>query len=174
MRISFGNKVARLIWGVTWAIFGRPTPRVGLGFKWRRLLCRAFGAKLARGVRIYPRATIWAPWNLTMGEASCLADGVDCYSVDRVTLGANVVVSQGAYLCTASHDITKPSFDLITRPIAIGDRAWVAAKATVLPGVRIGEGAVVGATATVVKDVAAWTVVGGNPAKFLKKRMSCS
>lgn len=151
-------------------ILGRTTPRIGLGFAWRRALCRAFGARLERGVRIYPGVTIWAPWKLEMGKDSCLAEGVECYCVDRVTIGEKVVVSQGAYLCTASHDIEKESFDLVTKPIVIEDRAWVCAKAAVMPGVTIGEGAVVAATATVVKDVEPWTVVGGNPAAPLKRR----
>lgn len=171
MKISFGNKLKRLVWGLVWMCFGRTTPRIAFGFVWRRALCRAFGAKLEKGVNIYPGAKIWAPWNLEMGEKSCLAEGVDCYSVDKVKIGKEVVVSQGAYLCTASHDITRSTFDLITEPITIGDSAWIAAKASVMPGVTIGEGAVVAATATIVKDVEAWTVVGGNPAVPLKKRV---
>lgn len=89
----------------------------------------------------------------------------------RYESGANTTVSQGAYLCTASHDITNPLNPLITAPIVIEDQAWIAAGAFVGMGVEIGQGAVVGARATVFKDVEAWTVVGGNPAKFIKKRI---
>ncbi len=80
-------------------------------------------------------------------------------------------MSQGSYLCTASHDITNPLNPLITAPIVIGDQAWIGARAYVGMGVTIGQGAVVGATASVYKDVEAWTIVGGNPAKFIKNRV---
>jgi putative colanic acid biosynthesis acetyltransferase WcaF len=106
-----------------------------------------------------------------MGDHSCLSENVDCYSVDEITIGTQAVVSQGAFLCCASHDITSPIMELTYKPIVIGPQAWVAAKAFVGPGVRIGEGAVVGACAVVTKDVDPWTVVAGNPAKFIKKRV---
>jgi putative colanic acid biosynthesis acetyltransferase WcaF len=64
-----------------------------------------------------------------------------------------------------------PNMPLVTAPIRVGEGAWVAACAFVGPGVTIGEGAVVGARAVVTKNVEAWTVVIGNPAKFIKKRM---
>ena len=106
-----------------------------------------------------------------MDGYSCLASDVDCYNVAPIHIGANTTISQGAYLCTASHDITDPLNHLITAPIAIEDQAWVGAKAFIGMGVTIGQGAVVGATASVYKNVEPWTVVGGNPAKFLKKRI---
>ena len=97
--------------------------------------------------------------------------GVSLYSVDELMIGANAVVSDGAFICTASHDISSGTFELETSPVAIGDSAWVCAKATVWPGVKVGEGAIVAAGSVVAKDVEPWTVVGGNPAKFIKKRV---
>lgn len=105
-----------------------------------------------------------------MGAHSCLANDVDCYSVDRVTLGDFATISQQAMLCTATHDYKDPNFQLVTRPIAIGARAWVGARALIGPGVTVGEGAVVGAMSAVFKDVEPWSVVAGNPARFLKQR----
>ena len=105
-----------------------------------------------------------------MGRYSCLASNVDCYNVAPIILGDNVTVSQGAFLCTASHDVTDPLHPLITAPIVIVVAAWVAADAFVSMGVTIGKGAVVGARACVFKDVERWAIVGGNPAKFIKKR----
>ena len=93
------------------------------------------------------------------------------YSKGEIKIGNNVTISQGAYLCTATHDISSQTMDLICKPIVIEDNVWIASHATILPGVTIGEGAVVGACAVVTKDVAPWTVVGGNPAKFIKKRV---
>jgi putative colanic acid biosynthesis acetyltransferase WcaF len=105
-----------------------------------------------------------------MGEYSCLSFDVDCYSVDRIRIGAHATVSQYAFLCTASHDIGDPHMKLTTAPISIGAGAWVAADAFVGPGVSLGEGAVAAARAVVVKDVEPWAVVAGNPAKAVRKR----
>lgn len=168
-RLSLGNRLARACWNLAWLLLYRPSPR--FCFAWRRMLLRLFGAEVREGAHAYPRCRIWAPWNLTMGEHSCLADGVDCYCVAPVRLGAHAVVSQYTFLCTATHDYEDPGFRLITRPIEIGDDAWVGARAFVGPGVRVGEGGVVGATASVYRDVPEWTVVGGNPAKEIKKRV---
>jgi putative colanic acid biosynthesis acetyltransferase WcaF len=104
-----------------------------------------------------------------MREGSCLADHVDCYSVDRVTLEPYATVSQYSFLCTAGHDYTVQGMPLITAPIHIGRDAWVAADVFVGPGVTIGERAVVGARASVFRDVDPWTVVGGNPAHLIRK-----
>ena len=92
------------------------------------------------------------------------------YCVDKVYIGPHATISQFTHLCTASHDIHCPHMRLITAPIRIEASAWVCADAFVGPGVRIGDGAVVAARAVAVKDVEPWTVVGGNPAKFIKRR----
>lgn len=106
-----------------------------------------------------------------MDDYACIADGVDCYNAAPIHIGVNATVSQRAYLCTASHDISDTHHRQIQRPINIGDRAWVCAEAYVGPGVTIGEGAVVGARGCAYKNVEPWTVVGGNPAKVIKKRI---
>ncbi len=100
-----------------------------------------------------------------------MASNVDCYNVDVIKVCKGATVSQGAYLCTASHDIYSKEHSLITAPILIESRAWVAAEAYVGMGVTIGEGAVVGARAAVFKNVDPWTIVGGNPAKLIKTRV---
>src|SRR5207245_1084102 len=134
---------------------------------WRRFLLRCFGARVGAGARPYPRARVWAPWNLVMDEQSCLANDVDCYCVDRIELGRGAIVSQYAYLCSASHDFRSPDFDLVTAPIRIGEDAWVAARAFIGPGVSIGPRAVVAACSVVVRDVASEAVVAGNPARIV-------
>ena len=164
------NKIRRLLWMICWTVLARPFPR-GLFMPWKRFLLRLFGAKIAKTAGVYPTASIFMPWNLEMKEYALIGPGVDCYNAAPVVLGNNAVVSQRAYLCTASHDITKPTHPQIEKPIVIEDRAWVAAEAFVGPGVTVGEGAVVGARGCVFKDVEPWTVVGGNPARFIKKRV---
>jgi putative colanic acid biosynthesis acetyltransferase WcaF len=166
--LPLANRLARMAWNGVWLLLFRPSP--AFLFSWRRLLLRLFGARIGKGVHVYPSATVWAPWNLHMEDRSTLGPGVNCYSVGPIFIGANTTVSQNAHLCSAGHDIEDVRFRLTTRPIRIGSNAWVAADAFVGPGVSIGEGAVVGARAAVFKPVDPWTVVGGNPAKVLKKR----
>lgn len=105
-----------------------------------------------------------------MGKCACLSENVDCYSVDGIKIGDQATVSQGVKLCAASHDISSKVMELTYAPIVIADNAWVAGWSIILPGVTVGEGAVVAAGAVVSKNVEPWTVVGGNPAKFIKKR----
>lgn len=165
---SVGNRAARAAWGATWALLYRPSPRILHG--WRRFLLRAFGAKVGAGAHPYPSARVWAPWNLEMGDHSALADHVDCYCVDRIRIGEGAVVSQYAFLCAATHDYEDPRFPLVTAPITIEDDAWICADVFVGPGVAVGEGAVVGARSSVFRDVPAWSVVAGSPARFIKPR----
>lgn len=163
------NKVRRLCWSVCWSLLARPFPR-GTFMPWKRFLLRLFGAKIAKTAGVYPTATIFMPWNLEMKDYSFIGPDVDCYNAAPIVIGNHAVVSQRAYLCTASHDITLSTHPQIEKPIVIEDKVWVAAESFVGPGVTIGEGAVVGARACVFKDVEPWTVVGGNPAKFIKYR----
>lgn len=168
--LSRKNQIIRLLWTIVWGVFARPLPR-SVGCGWKRSLLRLFGAKIAPTAVVYSSAKVYYPANLTMEAYSCLASDVDCYNVALIKIGTNTTISQGAYLCTASHDITDPFNHLITAPIIIEDQAWIGAKAFVGMGVTIGQGAVVGATASVYKNVEPWTVVGGNPAKFIKRRI---
>lgn len=168
--LSRKNQFVRLLWSVTWTVFARPLPR-SVGSCWKRFLLLLFGARIAPTAIVYSSAKIYYPPNLSMDDYSCLASGVDCYNVAPIHIGANTTVSQGAYLCTASHDISDPHNPLITAPIVVEDQAWVAAEAFVGMGVTIGQGAVVGARSAVFKNVESWTVVGGNPAEFIKKRI---
>jgi putative colanic acid biosynthesis acetyltransferase WcaF len=166
--LSFVNKLRRFVWGIVWCCFFRPSPRSL--FRWRRFLLNRFGAKLAHSAVVYPSVKVWAPWNLEMGGRSVLGDYVDCYSVDQIVLEDDVTVSQYVFLCSASHDIESVNRDLVHKPIRLEQGSWVFAGAFIGMGVIVGEGAVVAARSVVVKDVAPYTVVGGNPAKFIKER----
>lgn len=167
--ISTNNRLARALWAIVYLFLFRPSPRVF--HAWRAFLLRCFGAKIGSSVRVYSSARIWAPWNLTMQDGSCLGEYVDCYSVAGIVLQKNAVVSQYSFLCAASRDISSLEKPLVVGEITIGENAWVAADAFVGPGISIGEGAVVSARASVFKDVESWTVVGGNPAVFIKQRV---
>jgi len=168
--LTLTNKILRVIWKVVYVFLFRPFA-TKLFRRWRNLLLRLFGAKIHKNAGIYASATIWAPWNLHLGDNAWIGPKVNCYNVDIISLGKNATISQGAHLCTASHNIMSVDHELITAPIILKDEVWVAVDSYIHMGVTIGQGAVVGATASVYKDVDAWTVVGGNPAKFIKKRI---
>ena len=172
--LSFSNKFARLVWGIVWLLFYRPSPVFLHG--WRRFLLRIFGAKIGKPAYLYPSARIWAPWNLEMGNHSTLAEKVDCYCVDKIKIGSLSTISQYSYLCTASHDyedpliVHRPQMPLITAPITIGDRVWITADVFVAPGVSIGDGTVVLARSSVFTNLPSWIVAAGSPATMMKKR----
>lgn len=167
--LGLRNQAARAVWLLVWTCFFRFTPRLPGFWAWRRSLLRLFGAKIGRGVKVYPSARIWAPWNLEAGDYCLIGDNADIYTVNKVVLGDSAWVSQHSFICTAGHSITDPGRALITRPIHIEKGGWVAAGAYIGSGVTLGEGAVAAAWACVVKDVEAWTVVGGNPARRIKR-----
>lgn len=168
-RHGLKNMAMRLMWSVVWTIAARWTPRFMLN-RYRALILRLFGAEVGRSCRLTSSMEVWMPSRLFMGNNVWIDRNVYLYNVERITIGNNAIVSDGAYICTASHDITKGDFPLTTAPVTIGDGAWIAARSIILPGVNIGEGAVVGAGSVVTKDVPPWTVVAGNPAKVVRVR----
>jgi len=166
---SLKNKVARLLWNFIRFFLFRPFGS-RLFKKWRVFILKCFGAKIQWSSHIYASVKIWAPWNLEMGVYATLGPNVDCYNQGKISIGSNTTISQKVYICASSHDISDSHNNLLLKPIVIEDQVWIAAEAFVGPGVIINQGVVVGARAAVFKDVDAWTVVGGNPAKFIKKR----
>lgn len=161
-------RLARALWQVVWVLVFRPSPYFCFG--WRRFLLRCFGANVAPEARIYPSVKIWAPWNLSIGEYSTIGPNSNFYCVSRIEIGSHTAISQYSFFCTATHDYEKEGRPLIARPIVIGSGVWICVDVYIGLGVRVGDGAVVGARASVYKDVEPWTVVGGNPAKFIKMR----
>ncbi len=164
----FGYLVKRGIWACFQLPFWAVTPRALTGF--RIFLLKAFGAKIGKGCRVNCGVRVWEPWNLVMGDYSTLGDSAEVYNLARIEIGSNTVISQKAYLCSATHDYTDPLFPLYSQPITIGSSVWVASGAFVGPGITIGDGAVVGACSVVTKDVPAWMVCAGNPCRPIKPR----
>jgi putative colanic acid biosynthesis acetyltransferase WcaF len=165
---SISHRAYRALWTLAWACLAAWTPPPF--FAWRCALLRLFGARVAASARVYGSTRIWYPPNLVMDEHALLGPGVTCYNQASIAVGARAVVSQGAHLCAGSHDIEDPNFQLVTKPIAIGSQAWIAAEAFVGPGVVVGEGAVLGARSVAFDDLEPWFVYVGNPAKKIKQR----
>lgn len=166
---SRAHRAGRVLWGIVWTLLFRTSPRPF--HAWRAVLLRLFGARVSMRARVYPRARVWAPWNLTMDDYATLADDVDCYCVAPITIGAHSVVSQYSYLCGATHDFEITTRPLVPRPITIGAQCWIAADVFVGPGVTVGEGAVVGARSSVFEDLPAWKVCVGSPARPVRDRV---
>lgn len=147
---------------LAWLLLCRWTP--GPANAWRVLVLKAFGCRISGRPFVAPTARIRVPWQLEMEDRACIGDGAEIYNLGECILRARCTVAQHGYLCGGSHDLSKRALPLIVAPIEIGQDAFLGAKAFVMPGVTIGEGAVVGAASVVVRDVMAWTTVVGNPA----------
>lgn len=170
-RLSVKNKLARALWNVYCALFFKTLPSKYLN-SLRVAGLRLFGAKLGGvGVSVHRTARIWAPWNLVMEDHTLIDRDCRVYNPDVITIKSESIISENVFLCTASHNVHSKNHELITKPITLEGKNWVAADSIILPGVELGEGAVVGAGSVVSRSVAAWKIVAGNPAKVVKDRI---
>lgn len=160
-----GERWRLLLWEYCWALFCAWTPKPLNG--WRLGWLRRFGAIIEGTPFVHQRARIQAPWRLTLRDRACLGDRAAAYTLGPIEIGEGATVAQEAYLCTGTHDFASPALPLQTAPVVIGPRAFIGARAFIMPGVTVGEGAVVGACALVVRDVRPGTRVAGNPAREL-------
>ena len=167
---SFGwrHLIFRAIWNAVWTVTCAWTPPPM--YSWRRIVLNLFGAKVAKGARVYGAAKIWYPPNLTMGKGAVLGPHTICYCMDKIVLDDFAEVAQYNYLATGTHDTESATFQLQTRPIRIKSYAWIAAGCFVGPGVTVNEGAVLGARGVAFKDLEPWTIYVGNPAKAIRAR----
>lgn len=159
------HRLRRLLWLLVNCTLFRVSPSLV-----RNGLLRLFGAHIGKSL-VYRTVDIYDPANLSIGNMSCIGPHVEIYCKDKIVIGDNSVISQRAYVCTASHDVQSPVMALTTKPISIGNGVWVASRAVILPGADLGNGSVVGAGAVVAKRVDEWTVVAGNPATVVKQRI---
>lgn len=162
------HRLFRALWIVTWTLLAAwaPAPL----HRWRCSLLRIFGAKIGHGVRIHGSAKIWYPPNLVLDDEAVVGWNTVLYCQARIRIGHRAIVSQDVHLLAATHDVDCPDFSIIARPIDIDADAWIAARATVGPGVSVGQGAVLGAASVTFSDLEPWTINAGNPARVLRRR----
>ncbi|MFT2818180.1 DapH/DapD/GlmU-related protein [Leifsonia sp. A12D58] len=142
------------LWQIAWMLAsGLVVVRWWCPVRLRIAILRGFGATIGDKVLIRHGVRIHWPWKLSVGDRSWIGEGVWILNLEPVTIGSDVCVSQSVLLCTGSHDRNSPSFEFDNAPIEIGDGSWIAARATILRGTRIGERCVVGATSLVTADV---------------------
>lgn len=133
-------------------------------------LLRLFGANIGKDVVVKPRVNIKYPWLLKIGDRVWLGERVWIDNLTWVTIYSDVCISQEAYLLTGNHDYKDPNFGLITKGIEIGKGAWIGARTTVCPGIKVGECAVLTVGSVLQKDAQAFGIYQGNPASFKKNR----
>lgn len=165
---SLGERLRIQFWEICWGLFCAWTPKNLVG--WRLMWLRLFGAHLEGRPFVHQRARIHKPWRLTLHDGATLGDRANAYTQGEIVIGPWASVAQEAYLCTGTHNFDAPDLALITAPIVIEAHAFVGARAFILPGITVGEGAIVGAGSVVTHNVPAWTVCAGNPARVMRKR----
>jgi putative colanic acid biosynthesis acetyltransferase WcaF len=165
---SRANRLRRLVWNIAWLLLYRPSPRPA--HAWRALLLRLFGAQLGTDCHFYPGSKVWAPWNLVCEDHVAAGDGAEIYNPSQIRLDSHVILSQQCYLCGATHDYNDAAFPLLSYRMHIERYAWICARASVAPGVHVGEGAVLGLGAIATRDLEPWTVYSGNPAQVIRAR----
>ncbi len=163
-----GSFFQRGSWFLVNVLFFKPSFLPFYG--WKRFLLRLFGANIGKGLIVKPGVQIKYPWLLQTGDHCWIGEKVWIDNLAMVTLGNHVCISQEAYLFCGNHDYTKSSFDLMVKPIALQDGAWVGARAIVCPGVVFGSHAVLAVGAVATQSLESWTIYQGNPAVEVKKR----
>ena len=165
---SIKEKIGMFLWDVCWCVFCAWTPKPMNG--WRLMWLKVFGAKIKGNPFVHQRVRINIPWNITLHDKAVIGDRTNLYALGEIEVRERATVAQEAYICTGTHDMSDFSLPLVTAEITIGEEAFICARAFVMPGVKVGKGAVVGACSVVTKDVPDWKVAIGNPARVIKDR----
>lgn len=166
---NFDRGAVKLIegcWLIVLLLFSSLLP----GSFWRTSLLRLFGASVGHGVIIKPGVRVKFPWKLTLGDNCWVGENAWIDNLDVVEIGHDTCLSQGVYLCTGSHDWSKESFDLITKPIEVKEYAWVGAFSRLAPGIKVGVGSVCVLGSVVTRSTDDWSVYAGNPAVKVRDR----
>jgi len=169
---SFANRAARQLWGIAYLLFYRTSPRPM--HAWRQFLLQLFGAKMGAKCHFYPKGKVWAPWNLICEDRVSLGDDAEIYNPSPMHFGSHAIVSQGAYLCGATHNYNDPRFPLVSYEMRFGAYSWICARAIVAPGINAGEGAILGLGSIATKHMEAYGIYAGAPARKVKERVRSS
>ncbi len=139
--------------------------------KFKVFIFRCFGAKIGQKVRIKTGVRVKFPWRLTVGDYTWIGEDTWIDNLAYVTIESHVCLSQNVYLCTGNHNWNHPNFKLITSEIYIEESSWIAARAMVGPGVRVGKGAVLTMGSVTGQSLHPMTIYAGSPAQPIKQRM---
>ena len=164
-----GRPLKKTLWYFTNMFFFKTMLPFPSSFKVR--LLDIFSAKIGNSVVIKPNVNIKYPWFLEIGNDCWIGEGVWIDNLAKVTIGSNVVLSQGAFLLTGSHDYKKEAFDLILDEIVLEEGVWIGAKATVCPGLTCRSHSVLSVGSVVTNDMEAYGIYQGNPAEMKRERV---
>lgn len=156
------------LWYMTNALIVRASWNPVMSIKLR--LLRMFGAKLGKNIVLKNNVIIKSPWNLIVGDNCWIGENVWIDNLDKVVIGNNVCISQGALLITGNHDYTKSDMPYRNAPIKVEDGAWIGANATVTAGVAVAENSVLTVGAVVTHNTEPNMIYQGNPAKPIRER----
>lgn len=162
------NKLVLALWYFTNQLFFRSSfPLYGI----KRALLRLYGAKIGTGVIIKPHVSIKYPWKLSVGNHVWIGELVWIDNLAQVRIENNACISQGAMLLCGNHNYKKTGFDLIINDITIEEGAWVGAKATVCPGVRLGTHSLLTVGSVAISNLEPYSIYQGNPAIKVRERI---
>lgn len=136
----------------------------------RKAAHKAAGIRMGKGSTIHMGATFYDPKHIRIGDDTIIGERVTLDGRDVLRIGNHVALASEVMIYNSQHDIHDPFFKAVTKPVHVGDYVFIGPRAIILPGVTIGEGAIVAAGAVVTKDVPAYSVVGGVPAKVIGER----
>lgn len=157
------------VWYLVNCLFVRPAIIPFMGFK--IFLFRIFGASIGKRLYIKPGVIVKSPWNLVIGDDCWIGENVWIDNLDKVFIGNNVCISQGALLLTGNHDYTIPSFPYRNAPITIKDGTWIGGKAVVCSGVTVHTNAILTVGSVATKDMEDNGIYQGNPAVKIRERI---
>jgi len=136
----------------------------------RRFCYRLARIKIGKGSTIHTKTRFYNPRNIIIGEDTIVGEGAVLDGRARLIIGSHVDIASEVMIYNSQHDIENENFTAVDKPVVIEDYVFVGPRSIILPGVKIGKGAVVGAGAVVTKDVPPFAIVGGVPAKIIGER----
>jgi putative colanic acid biosynthesis acetyltransferase WcaF len=135
------------------------------------LILRCFGAQIGQQVRIKSGVRVKFPWRLRVGDFVWIGENAWLDNLAVIEIESHVCLSQDVYLCTGNHDWSDPNFKLITASIHLEQSSWIAARASICPGVTVGRGAILSFGSVATRFLEPMTIYAGNPAKPIKQRV---
>lgn len=136
----------------------------------RLLVYKLAGIKIGKNSRIHIGARFFDPTNIEIGADTIIGDHAFLDGRDKLTIGDHVDIASSVMIFNSEHDVNSEDFHAINAPSEIGDYVFLGPRVIILPGVKIGKGAVVAAGAVVTKDVSDFAIVGGVPAQVIGER----
>lgn len=136
----------------------------------RRFFYRLAGIKIGKGSTVHMGTRFYDPRNIEIGEDSIIGEGAVLDGREKLVIGNHVAIASEVMIYNSEHDVQSADFQAKTAPVEISDYVFIGPRAIILPGIKIGKGAVVAAGAVVTKDVGPSSIVGGVPAKVIGER----